>query len=208
MTTAGRNATAVLVTVLAATLGGRVSAQEEPIAATDQPEATIVLHVENHASLPGDVMRGAKARVAKIYEVIGVRIVWVDSNEAVRDRRDGRLHLTVVLLSDDMARKKMSAERLKGKVVGQAHFFSGRAYIFCGRIAPMAGKPRFFAIPLGDVIAHEVGHLLLRENSHSQTGIMRRAVDMDAAHVQRFDTTQAYAIRNRLTELTAGATGR
>ena len=208
MTKAGLKATVVLATVLAAMAGGRVSAHDESIAATDQPEAAIVLHVENHASLPGDVMRGAKARVERVYEGIGVRIVWVDSDEAVRDRRDGRLHLTVVLLSGDMARKKISAEGLKGKVVGQAHFFSGRAYIFCDRIAPKSGRPRFFAIPLGDVIAHEVGHLLLRENRHSQTGIMRTAVDMHAVHVQSFDTTQANTIRKRLTERTAGATGR
>ena len=208
MTEAGRKATAVLVTVLAAMAGGRLSAHDEPIAATDQPEGTIVLHVENHALLPGDLMRGAKARVERVYEVIGVRIVWVDSKAAVGDRRDGRLHLTVVLLSGDMARKKISAEGLKGKVVGQAHLLSGRAYIFCDRIAPKSGRPRFFAIPLGDVIAHEVGHLLLRENSHSQTGIMRRAVDMHSTHVQRFDPTQANTIRKRLTELTAGATGR
>ena len=71
--------------------------------------------------LPGDLMRGAKDRIERVYEVIGVRIVWVDSDEAVGDRRDGRLHLTVVLLSDEMARKKMSAERLDGNVVGQAH---------------------------------------------------------------------------------------
>ena len=152
-------------------------------------------------------MRGAKARVERVYESIGVRIVWVDSDEAVRDLRDGRLHLTVVLLSGDMARKKISAEGLEGGVVGQAHLLSGRAYIFCDRIAPKPGRPRFFAIPLGDVIAHEVGHLLLRENSHSQTGIMRTAVDMHAVHVQSFDTTQANTIRARLIELTAGATG-
>ena len=208
MTKAGRKATAVLVAVLAPMAGGGVSAHDESIAATDQPKATIVLHVENHALLPGDLLRGAKARVERVYEVIGVRIVWVDSDEAVGDRRDGRLHLTVVLLSDEMAKKKVSAERLDDNVVGQAHLLSGRAYIFCRRIAPMSGRPRFFAIPLGDVIAHEVGHLLLRENSHSQSGIMRRAVHMHSTHVQRFDPTQANTIRNRLMELTAGATGR
>jgi hypothetical protein len=208
MTNARRKTTVVLVAVLAVMAVRRAGAHDEPIAGVDQREPTIVLHLENHAALPGDVMRGAMARVARVYEVIGVRIVWVDSKEAVGDRRDGGLHLTVVLLSGDMARKKISAERLKGNVVGQAHFFSGRAYIFCDRIAPKSGRPRFFALPLGDVIAHEVGHLLLRENSHSQTGIMRTSVDVDAVHVQSFDTTQANTIRNRLTERAADAIGR
>jgi hypothetical protein len=208
MTNARRKTTVVLVGVLAVMAERRAGAHDEPIAGVDERKATIVLHVENHASLPGDVMRGAKARVERVYESIGVRMVWVDSDEPVRDRRDGGLHLTVVLLSGEMAKKKISAEGLKGSVVGQAHFFSGRAYILCDRIAPKSGRPRFFAIPLGDVIAHEVGHLLLRENSHSQTGIMRTAVDMHAVHVQSFDTRQADTIRNRLTERTADATGR
>ena len=40
--------------------------------------------------------------------------------------------------------------------------------------------PQRFAIALGDVIAHEVGHLVLRTNSHSRCGIMRANVDVHA----------------------------
>jgi hypothetical protein len=42
----------------------------------------------------------------------------------------------------------------------------GRAYIFCNPRSVNAG-PKFFAISLGAVIAHEVGHLLLPEKGHS-----------------------------------------
>ena len=111
----------------------------------------------------------AKARVARVYEVIGVRTVWVDSEETVRQRQDGRLHLTVMLLSREMAEKKISAEGLSDHVLGQAHLPSGRAHIFCDRIATMPGAPTSLAIALGDVIAHEVGHLVLRTNSHSRS---------------------------------------
>ena len=53
-----------------------------------------------------------------------------------------------------------------------------------------------------------MGHLLLRENSHSHNGLMRANVDLHAIHLQNFDQSQASAIRTMLLERTAGATGR
>ena len=76
----------------------------------------------------------------------------------------------------------------------------GRASIFCDRIATMPGAPTYFANPLGDVIAHEVGHLLLGANSHSPSGIMRANVDVRALHLQSFDKAQAHTIRTTLME--------
>ena len=63
----------------------------------------------------------------------------------------------------------------------------GRAYIFCDRIAAMPGASTPFSIRLGDVVAHEVGHLVLPWKGHSRTGIMRAAYGRHAAHLQSFD---------------------
>ena len=90
-----------------------------------------------------------------------------------------------------MAEKKISAEGIKDGVLGQAHLPSGRASIFCDRIATMPGAPTYFPIPLGDVIAHEVGHLVLGTNSHSRSGIMRANANVRDIHLQSFDKTQA-----------------
>ena len=189
-------------------MGGRASANDEPIAATGQRETTIVVHVANYAALSSHVLAGARARVAKVYEGIGVRTVWVESEDTVRPRQDGRLHLTVILLSRDMAEKKISAQRIADHVLGQAHLASGRAYIFCDRIAAAHGAPTLLSLPLGNVIAHEMGHLLLRENSHSHNGLMRANVDLHAIQLQNFDQSQANTIRTMLLEPTAGATAR
>jgi hypothetical protein len=73
----------------------------------------------------------------------------------------------------------------------------------------MPGVPTFFATVLGNVIAHEVGHLLLRATSHSRIGIMRAHMDVQPAiHLQSFDKTQARVIRTALMGPTAGATRR
>ena len=208
MTNAGRRATVALAAVAALMIAGRANAQEEPAAAPGLREATIVLHVTKYAALSSDVLDVAKARVAMVYEVIGVRIEWVDGEVSFDQRQDGRRHFSILLLSRDMAEKKISGEGLKDGVLGQAHQPSGRASIFCERISTMPGAPAYFANPLGDIIAHEVGHLVLGANSHSRSGIMRAHVDVRALHLQSFDTAQAHTIRTTLMAPTAGTTRR
>ena len=204
MANGGRRATAALVAAAAIMMGGRVSAQGEPIAATAEREATIVLHVTNYADLSREVLEGAMARVAMIYERIGVRIAWVDDMGSVRRHADGQLHLTVLLLSREMAEKQISAAGIKEGVLGLAHPEGGRASIFCDRIAAAPGAPKYFPVPLGDVIAHEVGHLMLGANSHSRTGIMRAYTNVHALHLQSFDKAQERIIRSTLLEPAAG----
>lgn len=198
MTGTGRKATVALAAAVTMFAAGRASANGEPAAAPPGHEAIIVLHVINHAALRRDVLDAAKARVEGVYDAIGVHAVWVDSQEAVNQRQDGRPNLTVLLLSRDMAEKKISAERIKDGVLGQAHPVSGRAHIFCDRIATTPGPPRYLGRPLGDVIAHEVGHLLLGTNSHSGSGIMRANMNVQAIHLVTFDKTQALTIRTSL----------
>jgi hypothetical protein len=201
MTKAGRKGTAALVAALVMMEAGRASAHGEPTSISDQRETTIVLHVVNFAGLSYEVLNPARDRVARVYEGIGVRIVWVDSEQAVRKHLDGGLHLTVMLLPREIA-------GISDDAVGRAHPGIGRAYIFCDRVASMPG-PKFFAIQLGAVIAHEVGHLLLPERSHSRSGIMR--AEMDAQHaiqLQSFDRFQADSIRKTLRNPTVAPAGR
>jgi hypothetical protein len=58
------------------------------------------------------------------------------------------------------------------------------------------------------VIAHEVGHIVLRTNSHSRSGIMRANVDVHGMQLLSFDKTQAGTIRAMLMDVPALATAR
>jgi hypothetical protein len=78
-----------------------------------------------------------------------------------------------------------------------------RAYIFCERIAMLPGVS-MFSIRLGNVIAHEMGHLVLRTPGHFPSGIMRADSDVYSIHLQNFDKTQARTVQFTM----AAATGR
>jgi hypothetical protein len=62
---------------------------------------------------------------------------------------------------------------------------------------------------LGDVIAHEIGHLLLGTNSHSPTGIMSARWDRDYLRLalmglQLFSPEQSSAMRETVLRRTGG----
>jgi hypothetical protein len=97
-----------------------------------------------------------------------------------------------------MGQKKNASDGTRAYVLGQAHLPSGRAYIFYDRIAAMPGPPGWSAILLGDVIAHEVGHLVLRVNGHSPTGIMRASLALSTSRLQSFNGAETRAIRTSL----------
>ena len=206
MTETGRKATAAVAAALAMMVTQEANAQGAPTAAANRREATVLIHIANYAALPSEILDGAKARVVSIYNAIGVRTVWVDG--PATDRHHGQQHLTILLLSRDMAQNKISAEGLSDHVLGQAHLPSGRAHIFCDRIAAMPVASRSLSIPLGDVIAHEVGHLLLQTNSHSRSGVMRAQMDVQAIRLQHFDKAQAGTIHATLTQQTTRMTAR
>ena len=193
MAKAWRTAAAAMLAVMSVTMVERAEA--------GQPDATIVLHVANYAALPPDTLDAAKARVSRVYKNIGVRVLWNDRGETVKRMENGELHLTVLLLPRDMRAKKNSKDGTKGTLLGQAHLPSGRAYIFCDRIADLPGPPNFFWVPLADVIAHEVGHLLLKASHHSPSGLMRPGLGAATMELPSFNGTEARTIRATLTAL-------
>ncbi len=124
MTKTGRKGTVVLMGALAMLVAGRASAQGGNRATCRQLRRSAA-----------DVLSQAMARVASIYNGIGVGTVWVQDTGMVRKYQDGRLHLTILLLSREMTEKKIAATGIAASVLGHAHIPSGRASIFCDRIS-------------------------------------------------------------------------
>lgn len=197
--------TGVLAIVSVGWLSGAAFASQPAVAnEQERPPAvgwqgTIVAQVDDYADLrPGD-LAAAEQLAGRIYEAIGVRVIWVHGEVPIQDPRGLRVHLR--LLSRTMAERKISKERIKADVLGQANRPSRNAYIFFHRILPVAIKHRQnYARVLGLVMAHEMGHVLLPADSHSESGIMSANPDVWSKLVRYFTLEQGAAIRSILLE--------
>ena len=173
--------------------------------ATESPPR-LPLYVYDYAGVGPDVRAAAGDVTKHIYAAIGVDIVWVDrcplachlafTREAQADTTDGDLMVTI--LPDAMTSREFPAG-----VLGAAREEGSVVYAFFGRIRFFAFERNLLpATLLGHVIAHEVGHVLLREG-HAPHGLMSaRWVDPELlqAKVGRlgFTETQGSRIRSRL----------
>ena len=167
--------------------------------ATDIPvKATIVLHVDNFASLPSETLSKAEKAVTAIFADAGVSLELVDGRERA-PRRDGQRHLKVLLLSREMSERKIAADGVGPTVLGQAARVPGRAYIFTHRVAELA---KWYDLDdarlLARVIAHEIGHLLLPAHSHSARGIMCETLDMSGKVEPRFTKEQSTSLQEAI----------
>jgi hypothetical protein len=91
-------------------------------------------------------------------------------------------------------------------VLGEANLPAHRAYAYYNRIRHSASwlKKGFATLILAEVIAHEVGHLLLPDSHHAAKGIMRRSVALRAHPVETFGGREIRLINDRLQQRLVG----
>jgi hypothetical protein len=163
-------------------------------------ETTIVVQVNDYEEVPPADLTEAESVATHIYEAIGVRVIWVHAEVPFADPRGVRVH--VRLLSREMANRMIAKEKIKDDVLGEAIASTYGAYVFVDRIAPVVFQ---FAQPytrvLGLVIAHEIGHILLPGQRHSESGIMSANVNLWSRKLVYFTLEQGTAIRSLLRRL-------
>jgi hypothetical protein len=132
--------------------------------------ATLVVYVDNYARIPPDILVRAQDEAARIYARAGVRISWVDGeNGTIRSDLTAAEPLRVLLLCQVMSERKITLDQIPAGVLARAGRGAGRAYIFSARVIEAAVRQRSDpAIALGRVLAHEVGHLVLPREGHSE----------------------------------------
>ena len=181
-------AAAILVVLLAMSAVDAAAADQ-----TDTP--TAVVRLDNIALVPVDYLDFAESRAAEVFSSIGVRVTWIDEDTAFREHL--RPPFTVVLI-------KSGAQLLARPAVVDALGFAdpgvSRAHVIYDRVEALTARsPRSAASLLGDVIAHELGHLMLPSPRHSARGIMRSGVDVHTRPLETFTDPQARQIVSRLT---------
>jgi hypothetical protein len=143
----------------------------------------ITLHLYDYAGMqPASILEAQRATGAT-FRLAGIDIQWRNWPARVAGLPGGTgpddvndvNHFVVMVLPERMSRKMATGPLEFGEaVVSQQGGFPTHAYIFLDRVKDFAtGEQAPWSGLLGMMIAHEVGHLLLGNNSHFPAGVMR-----------------------------------
>ena len=176
----------------------------------DAAEQLLDVLVRDEVGVPPEVLRNARSVAGRIVGETGVAIVWLDpeSGRAVRAGLGGKdergflmsLH-TVRVVADAAGNHPGVAARAS---LGFTAVDTRQAIARYRRIEDKARQTGAdVASILGHVVAHELGHLLLRRATHSAAGIMQATLDVTRASQGRlaFSAAERAAIRARVLAL-------
>jgi hypothetical protein len=156
---------------------------------------TAVVRLDNVALVPADYLGFAESRATEVFSRIGVHVTWIDEETAFREHL--RPPFTVVLIN---AGTQLLTRSAVVDALGFADPGVSRAHVIYDRVEALTARSqRSAASLLGDVIAHELGHLMLPSPRHSARGIMRSGVYVQARALETFTDPQARQIVSRLT---------
>jgi hypothetical protein len=160
--------------VLSAGLASSVGAGE--------PSSRITVLLYNYAAVRFEMLAQAETEAARIYHPGHIEIQWLDcplsSKQAAQfpacQVPTGPTKLAVRILSDSMAKRLRQVQDSYGFALSpEDGNFAATVYVFAYDAEQLAKNRGIrYGVILGDVVAHEIGHLLLGFWSHSKSGIM------------------------------------
>jgi hypothetical protein len=180
-----------------------------PIVAEGREPEQIVVSVFNRAGANPATVRAAEKMAAGIYKQVGVSIAWRNC------RTPAEPELERCKAAADRGQLMLNIEHRTQAFVADAFgvaFLSDDGWgtfcdVFYDRILELhrGGRASEETI-LGMVMGHELGHLLLGSNSHSDTGIMRpkwQSEDFLTPEfgITQFSRQQAHKISDRLKQV-------
>ena len=142
----------------------------------------IHIHIYNYAGLSRETLARTEHEGARIFQRIGIETEWLDcplneeqlSRNSTCDLPGAPSRFTLRLLSNTMAERfPMGHEFFGFALLPVTGDFGVMANVFAERAQEMGGGAESMAVILGDLIVHELGHLLLGSAGHSVAGIMR-----------------------------------
>lgn len=194
---------AIRTWVLIATLAASTATAET------RPRITVLLY--NYAAVSPQTLASAERETAAIYGRMGIEVEWADGPTVAQGATTayrvaaGPDRLEVRLLPHRMAERL----KLRSNEVGRAMLAGDGAFgtvadIYTDRLSELIAQRNWaFGLILGNLAAHELGHLLLGPGAHTPSGIMRTGwgeTDVGRA-LQRqmsFTPRQAEQIRNQV----------
>jgi len=158
-----------------------------------ESSSKITVFVYNYAVVSGEALARTEAEASRIYERAGIEIEWLECPLGPKAAEQfpacqvppGPARLALRILSHSMAERLLHGEDSFGfALYPEDGSFATVANVFAHDAGQLASRRGInYAVILGHLLAHEMGHLLLGARSHSNIGIMRAAW-----HVKELET--------------------
>ena len=142
------------------------------------PESHVAVSVYDYAHVSTGLLAAAEEDAWRVFRLAGVETVWTTCfPKPEKAEPDGcsavdASHLTLKILPHAIAAHVRERSDVLGTALVDEKGVGFYAYIFYDRVQRIAEERKLGHALLGDVLAHEIGHLLMGSNSHSASGIM------------------------------------
>jgi hypothetical protein len=149
---------------------------QNPPTTSLSPEVSISVH--DYADVPTPLLAAAEVQAREIFRRAGLETVWLNCSPKLEKVEPGSCYFSdATYMTLKISPHAMNAQfRNRSDVLGTAYpdekGAGYLAYVFYDRIQELAQRRRLGDALLADVMAHEIGHLLLGSTSHSPSGIM------------------------------------
>ncbi len=167
--------TAWIVTILICLLpisSVSLAAGQRPGGVAQNPEVTILVY--NYAQVPGNSLTLAKREAGRVFRQAEIRTVWRDcpleaaSSIPTCEQLIGPTSLVLRIVTRFQTAPGLTNKQTLGSSLGN---YAAVSYKWVqDEAASGVATPSEI---LGPAIAHEIGHLLLRQPGHSLVGVMR-----------------------------------
>jgi hypothetical protein len=171
-------------------------------------EMQVAISVHNDAGISAGTLRGAEMEASRVFRQSGIEAKWLNCPlpaDGPEDPAQCRTAEFPAHLQLRIARRSRNLSEITFGISYLSADGSGcYANLFYERIEEMHERNRVnLASLLGDVAAHEIGHLLLGTNSHAENGIMRARWEREelgsiSAGTLFFSDTESRQMRNKL----------
>lgn len=195
--------------------GASAPKTDDNLRPTEEP-AHVTISVFNHANIRPELLTRAEEDARRIFLQAGVDTIWLNCSRPSAPGQSnaapcgtvGPGHLVAEILphANDESRSHLEVLGTATLTKRAEGFY---CYAFYDRIELLAGEHLLLKHKLlGAVLAHEIGHLLLRSSSHSLGGLMSGRWSGDelrrvSQSAMVFQPSESRIIRQRLSTRTA-----
>jgi hypothetical protein len=143
-----------------------------------EPKPHVAISVYDYAHVSTGLLTAAEEDAQRVFRQAGVETIWATCfPKPEKAEPDGcsavdANHLMLKILPRAIAAHARERSDVLGTAIVDEKGIGFYAYIFYDRVQRVAKERKLGHALLGDVLAHEIGHLLLGSNSHSVSGIM------------------------------------